>query len=137
MFKDFRTEYAVKIAPLDDATGIEYLLNSMSADGWELYTMHEAQTESGKPCYNCIFSREVEIIEEDFNTNVGDLDNPLEKMFRTAQEPYNLCLQFQRKIREKKNKIRKIKASLENISTEEEHAKLNLEISRELSELQQ
>ena len=137
MFKDFRTEYAVKIAPLDDATGIEYLLNSMSADGWELYTMHEAQTESGKPCYNCIFSREVEIIEEDFNTNVGDLDNPLEKMFRTAQEPYNLCLQFQRKIREKKNKIRKIKSSLENISTEEEHAKLNLEISRELNELKE
>ena len=50
----------------------------MSNEGWELYTLHEAETHSGKPCYNCIFTREVEYIEEQENIEVGDIKSPLD-----------------------------------------------------------
>ncbi len=136
MFRDIRNEYAVRTAPLNDPTEVELLLNTMSAEGWELYTLHEAETHSGKPCYNCIFSREVEFIDESDDAQIGDIKTPLEKMFETSDEPYNQCVQVQRKMKEKKDKIKNIKARLEVINSESEHKLLNREISRELKELQ-
>lgn len=136
MFKDIRNEYAVRTAPLNDPMEVELLLNTMSAEGWELYTLHEAETHSGKPCYNCIFTREVEFVEEPDNSDIGDIKSPLEKMFENSDEPYNLCLQVQRKMKEQKDKIKKIKAELETVKTEDEHKILNKEISRGLKELQ-
>ncbi len=135
MFKDIRNEYAVRTAPLNDPTEVELLLNTMSAEGWELYTLHEAETHSGKPCYNCIFTREIEFYEEPDNAQIGDIKSPLEKMFETSDEPYNQCVQVQRKMKEKKDKIRKIKERLEVINSEAEHKMLNKEISREIKEL--
>ena len=136
MFKDIRNEYAVRTAPLNDPSEVELLLNTMSAEGWELYTLHEAETHSGKPCYNCIFTREVEYVEEPDNSDIGDIKSPLEKMFENSDEPYNQCVQVQRKMKEKKEKIKKIKEQLEIVNTETEHKLLNKEISRELKELQ-
>ncbi len=136
MFKDIRTEYAVRTAPLNDTTEVELLLNTMSNEGWELYTLHEAETHSGKPCYNCIFTREVEFFEEPNNTDIGDLKTPLEKMFETSDEPYNQCVQVQRKMKEKKDRIKRIKERLEVINSEDEHKSLNREIANELKELQ-
>ena len=108
----------------------------MSAEGWELYTLHEAETESGKPCYNCIFTREVEIYEEGETPEIGDIKSPLEKMYENSDEPYNQCVQAQRKMKEKKEKIKKIKERLETVNTENEHNLLNKEISREIKDLQ-
>ena len=136
MFKDIRNEYAVRTAPLNDPTEVELLLNTMSNEGWELYTLHEAETHSGKPCYNCIFTREVEYYEESENVEIGDIKSPLEKMFENSDEPYNQCVQAQRKMKEKKDKIKKIKERLETVNTEEDHKLLNKEISRELKDLQ-
>ncbi len=136
MFKDIRNEYAVKTAPLNDPLEVELLLNTMSNEGWELYTLHEAETQSGKPCYNCIFTREVEVYEEPDNAEIGDIKSPLEKMFENSDEPYNQCVQVQRKMKEKKDKIKKIKAELETVNSEEEHKLLNKEISKELKKLQ-
>ena len=136
MFKDIRNEYAVRTAPLNDPTEVELLLNTMSNEGWELFTLHEAESHSGKPCYNCIFTREVEYYEETENVEVGEIKSPLEKMFENSDEPYNQCVQAQRKMKEKKDKIKKIKEKLETVNTEDEHKKLNKEISRELKDLQ-
>ena len=136
MFKDIRSEYAVRTAPLNEPDEVELLLNTMSAEGWELYTLHEAETESGKPCYNCIFTREVEIYEESENPEIGDIKSPLEKMFENSDEPYNQCIQVQRKMKEKKDKIKNIKAKLETVNSEDEHKLLNREISHELKKLQ-
>lgn len=136
MFKDIRNEYAVRTAPLNDPTEVELLLNTMAEEGWELYTLHEAETHSGKPCYNCIFSREVEIYEETNDNQIGDIKSPLEKMFENSDEPYNQCVQVQRKMKERKDKIKKIKERLEVVNTEDEHKILNKEISQELKKLQ-
>ncbi|MCQ2957397.1 MAG: flagellar biosynthesis protein FlhA [Candidatus Gastranaerophilales bacterium] len=136
MFKDIRSEYAVKTAPLNEPSEVELLLNTMSAEGWELYTLHEAETESGKPCYNCIFTREVEIYEEGETPEIGDIKSPLEKMYENSDEPYNQCVQVQRKMKEKKDKIKQIKSKLETVNSEEEHKLLNREISHELKNLQ-
>ena len=136
MFKDIRNEYAVRTAPLNDTTEVELLLNTMAEEGWELYTLHEAETHSGKPCYNCIFTREVEIYEEPADNQIGDIKSPLEKMFENSDEPYNQCVQVQRKMKERKDKIKKIKERLETVNTEDEHKILNKEISQELKKLQ-
>jgi len=136
MFKDIKNEYAVRTAPLNDSTELELLLNTMTDEGWELYTLNEAETHSGKPCYNCIFSREVEIYEEPNEAQIGDIKSPLEKMFENSDEPYNQCVQVQRKMKERKDKIKQIKSKLETVNSEEEHKILNKEISHELKKLQ-
>ncbi|MDD3593866.1 MAG: FHIPEP family type III secretion protein [Candidatus Gastranaerophilales bacterium] len=137
MFKDIRNQYAVKTCPLDDAQGLELLLNTMAFEGWDLYTMNEAETPTGKACYNCIFVREIEILEEQDNSDIGDLKSPLEKMFETSDAPYNQCLQIQRKIKEKKEEIKKIKQALEVVGDEKKHQKLNKQIAEELRELKE
>ena len=65
MSKDYKQEFSIKQVPTDDAPLLENTLNSMSNEGWELYSIYEVEQNS-KIVYNCIFVREVERTENDF-----------------------------------------------------------------------
>ena len=43
--KSSKTQYSIKSCPTDDSEQLELLLNSMAEDGWDLYTMHEVESE--------------------------------------------------------------------------------------------
>ncbi|MFA6989226.1 MAG: FHIPEP family type III secretion protein [Candidatus Gastranaerophilaceae bacterium] len=136
MFKNTKNEYSVQITPLDEPETLEALLNKMAKAGWDLVTLNEAESSSGKPCYNCLFTREAEEKEEEIQlVEIGDFKSKIEKMFEPSDEPYQQCRQLQRKIREKQERISRIKSSLESTTSENEHQKLNEEISNSLKEL--
>ena len=83
MFKDSRQEYMIKTCPTSDVEKLEALLNDMAKNGWDLYSMSEAEAENGDYQYNCIFIREFEEddeIEEDDSINVGDFCSKMEKI---------------------------------------------------------
>ena len=55
-----KMQYVIKSVPTDDKQALENLLNEMSEQGWDLYTMHEIETGSSFD-FNCIFVREKQI----------------------------------------------------------------------------
>ena len=145
MYKGIRMQYVIKSVPSDNTQALENLLNEMSQAGWDLYSMHEVETEDNFQ-YNCIFASEdaseKEDIEEDI-VNISTFKSQMEKMLSSSQSPYESCKELQDKIKEQRKKIVKIKTQLEAqsespISKNRQH--LNDEISkglRELDELRQ
>ena len=61
-----KMQYVIKSVPTDDKQALEDLLNNMSEQGWDLYTMHEIETDTSID-FNCIFVRERQ--QEDDNTD--------------------------------------------------------------------
>ena len=51
-----KMQYVIKSVPTDDKQALENLLNTMSDEGWDLYTMHEIEGEDSID-FNCIFFR--------------------------------------------------------------------------------
>ena len=47
-------QYVIKSVPTDNKQALEDLLNEMSIEGWDLYTMHEIESENSID-FNCIF----------------------------------------------------------------------------------
>ena len=64
MFKSTRQEFCIKTCPLEDVQGLEHILNSMSKQGWELYSLHEGEINN-KVVYNIIFVKEVEFSKDE------------------------------------------------------------------------
>lgn len=130
-----KMQYVIKSVPTDDKQALEDLLNQMSDDGWDLYTLHEIETENSID-FNCIFMRERQ--EED-STDLDDIVNVtsfkyrMEKMLATPTSPYESCKEIQLKISNQKERIKKIKAQLEsdNLSGEDKN-KINNQMSDEL-----
>lgn len=131
MPKQYRQEYSIKQVPTDEARLLENTLNAMSQQGWELYSIYEAEQNS-KIVYNCIFVREVD--NEEVQDDLTAFRSTVEKMLYTKEEPYELCLNLQQKIRDKKEKIERVKKFLEN-SKEDEREILNDEIKKDYDEL--
>ena len=50
-------EYIIKEVPTEDRQALQDLLNEMSMQGWDLYTLHEVESEE-EIVYSCIFMRE-------------------------------------------------------------------------------
>ena len=48
-----KMQYVIKSVPTDDKQALENLLNEMSELGWDLYTMHEIESENSFD-FNCI-----------------------------------------------------------------------------------
>ena len=48
MFGKNRMEYVIKVCSADDAQELQNLLNEMSMNGWELYSMHEVEDDNEK-----------------------------------------------------------------------------------------
>ena len=72
MYKPTRNIYTIKTSPFNDNEQLENLLNEMSKDGWDVYTMQEIENDDGV-FYNCIFIKEVEA--EDTLMDNSDLLN--------------------------------------------------------------
>ena len=49
-------EYVIKTCSADNAQELQNLLNEMSMNGWDLYSMHDVGDEDS-PQLNCIFMR--------------------------------------------------------------------------------
>ncbi len=134
MLKNTRQEFAIHSCPVENPKILEKLLNDMSKAGWDLYSIHETGDEE-EIKYNCIFIREIERSEED-----GDLDDitgfktAMERMMSSNEQPYDMCVSLQQKIKEKKEKIEDIKNFLDT-AKENEREVLNNEISKELETL--
>src|SRR5699024_5293101 len=107
MIRGQRQEFCIKSAPTDDIPSVEAVLNSMSKDGWDLYSIYEGELNN-KVVYNIIFTREIEIEDND-DIDIQGYKTVMEKMFSSKEEPYELCLNFQKKIKEKREKIDEIK----------------------------
>jgi flagellar biosynthesis protein FlhA len=139
MFRKNRMEYVIKTCSAEDAQELQNLLNEMSMNGWELYSMHEIGDEETDAQLNCIFMREA---KNDNNSdsdiiNISDFKSQMEKMLSPKLTEYEQCLQIQSKIRHEKEKINKIKAELEGEAPASvSRKKLNDKISAGLKELE-
>ena len=118
MTKQFRQEYTIKSVPTDDTVMLENTLNAMSNSGWELYSIYESEQNS-KIVYNCIFVKESENLEEETDDELVNFRSKVEKMLYSKEEPYELCLNLQKKIRDKKDKIERVKKFLESSKEDE------------------
>lgn len=133
-----KMQYIIKSVPTDDKQALEDLLNSMSDQGWDLYTMHEIESENSFD-FNCIFMREKQ--EED-STDLDDIVNitsfkyRMEKMLSAPISPYDSCKEIQLKISAQKDRIKRIKSQLESdtLSTDDKN-RLNEQMSDELRQL--
>lgn len=129
-----RAKYKIITCPSDDAEQLENLLNNMSKAGWDLYTMHEVETDSGF-CCNCIFVTDAQ--EEDTTSQTEDIavfKTRMEKMLSMDNNPHQKCVDVQKKIKDKREKIEDIKAKLEATPLNERDD-LNEKISSLISEL--
>ncbi len=133
MSKEFKQEFSIKSIPTDDTLLLENTLNAMSTSGWELYSIYEAEQNS-KIVYNCIFVKETAVEDDEASDEIINFRSTVERMLYTSEEPYELCLNLQKKIRDKKEKIEKVKKFLEN-SKEDERELLNEEIKKDIDEL--
>lgn len=141
MYKGSRMQYIIKSVPSDNTKSLENLLNEMSQAGWDLYSMHEVETDEGFQ-YNCIFVTENSSDKEgeidDDVVNITTFKSQMEKMLSSTLSPYESCKEIQEKIKEQRKKIAKIKTQLEAqsevpISKNRQH--LNDEMSKGLKEL--
>lgn len=111
-----RMEYVIKSVSTEDKQLLEDLLNEMSTEGWDLYTMHEVECEEEYQ-YNCIFMRDKEQNEDeepfDRIVKVNNFKSQMEKMLNANLTPYESCKEISAKIREQKQKIAVIKSNLE------------------------
>lgn len=140
MYKGVRMKYVIKSVPSDNTAALETLLNEMSSEGWDLYSMHEVEAEEGYQ-YNCIFATDdsagIESEEEDI-VNIKTFKSQMEKMLSSTLSPYESCKEIQEKIKEQRKKIAKIKTQLEAQSEapiSKNRQQLNDQISQGLKEL--
>lgn len=130
-----KMQYVIKSVPTDDKQALEDLLNGMSEQGWELYTMHEIEGESSID-FNCIFVRQKQDEEStdlDEIINITSFKSRMEKMLAAPTTPYATCKEIQLKIANQKDRIKRIKAELENDSLLiDEKNRLNMQMSDEL-----
>ena len=95
-----KVQYVIKSVPVNDKQALEDLLNNMANDGWDLYTMHEIETDDELE-FNCIFSKEKkeeDKTELDDIVNVASFKTRMEKMLATPVSPYESCKEIQLKI---------------------------------------
>ena len=133
MIRGQRQEFCIKSVPIEELQALENILNSMSKEGWDLYSIYEGEINN-KVVYNVIFAREIEIEEGEDYEDIQGYKTKMEKMFSSKEEPYELCLNFQRKIKEKREKIEEIKNFLDGAKDNERDV-LNEEIAKEVDRL--
>ncbi|MCQ2789006.1 MAG: FHIPEP family type III secretion protein [bacterium] len=109
-----RPKFVIKSAPSDDAQALEDLLNGMSKDGWDLYSMHEVETEDGYQ-FNCIFASEEEVSSDNDDDILDSVTfkSQMEKLLSSKTSAYESCVEIQQKIKEKRAKIAALKSKLE------------------------
>ena len=139
MFKNNKMQYIIKTCSSENIQELQNLLNEMSMNGWELYSMNEVEADDGFK-FNCIFMSEV---KSDANSDDGDVidistfKSQMEKMLSPKLSPYENCVDIQSKIKLQQQKISKIKKELEGEAPASVmRKKLNEKISAGLKELE-
>lgn len=110
-----KMKYIIKSCSADDTQGLQNLLNEMSMNGWELYSMNEVENDD-KIMFNCIFMMEDNDVKVDDTTDImswGTVKNPIEKMLSPRMTPYEKGLEIISKIKTQKKKIAEIKEALD------------------------
>ncbi len=134
-----KMQYVIKTCSSENTQELQNLLNEMSMNNWELYSMQEVENDEGQVLCHCIFMKEAEYGASETNADVINISNfktQMEKMLSPSQSPYDICLEIQGKIREQKAKIAKIKDELEGEAPASvSRKKLNDKISAGLKEL--
>ena len=117
MYKPTRNAYTIRTSPFNDNEKLENLLNEMSKDGWEIYSIQELENDDGI-FYNCIFIKEVEAEDTLMNDNADLLNfkSRIERIINPELDPYELCVDIQKKIKEKRQGIAQIKALIDETS---------------------
>ena len=135
-----KMQYVIKTCPSDNTQELQNLLNEMSMNDWELYSMQEIEGDDGQILCNCIFMRESDSTKGEINAdtiNISSFKSQMEKMLSPEQSPYEICLDIQSKIKDQKAKISKIKKELEGEAPASvSRKKLNDKISAGLKELE-
>lgn len=135
MYKPTRNIYTIRTSPYNDNEKLENLLNQMSKEGWDIYSLQEIENDDGI-FYNCIFIKETEN-EDTTISETSDLLNfksRIERIINPELDPYELCVDIQKKIKEKRQKITQVKALIDETS-EDSRTILNAEISKHIDEL--
>lgn len=136
-----KMQYVIKTCSSENTQELQNLLNEMSMNGWELYSMQETENDEGQLLCHCIFMKEAEGSGRDTNAdviNISSFKSQMEKMLSSEQSPYEICLEIQGKIRDQKAKIAKIKKELEGEAPASvTRKKLNDKISAGLKELEE
>ena len=134
-----KMQYVIKTCSSENTQELQNLLNEMSMNDWELYSMQEVENDDGQVLCHCIFMREATSSGNEINAdtiNISTFKSQMEKMLSPEQSPYEICLDIQSKIREQKAKIAKIKTELEGEAPASvNRKKLNDKISAGLKEL--
>ena len=134
MYKQTKNVYTIRTSPYNDNEQLENLLNEMSKDGWDLYSMQEIENNDGV-FYNCIFVKEVESDDSSLDdTDLLNFKSRIERIINPELDPYELCVDIQKKIKEKRQRISQVKSLIDETS-EDSRALLNDEISKLISEL--
>ena len=135
MYNKNKMQYVIKTCSGENTQELQNLLNEMSENGWELYSMQEVESDEGF-VYNCIFMTESKLADNDNADviNISTFKSQMEKMLSPKLTPYENCLEIQSKIRHQKDKINKIKLELDGANPTD-RKKLNDKISAGLKEL--
>lgn len=134
MYKPTRNVYTIRTSPYNDNEKLENLLNDMSKDGWEVYSIQEIENDEGV-FYNCIFIKESENDESSYDdADLLNFKSRIERIINPELDPYELCIDIQKKIKDKRQKIAQVKSLIDETS-EDSRAILNEEISRHINEL--
>lgn len=135
-----KMQYIIKTCSGDNMQELQNLLNEMSMNGWELYSMNEVEADDGIK-FNCIFMSETKQDDETSSSdviNISTFKSQMEKMLSPKLSPYENCLDIQAKIRNQQSKITKIKKELEKEAPASvSRKKLNDKISANLKELEE
>lgn len=132
-------EYIIREIPTDDRQALQDLLNEMSIQGWDLYTLHEVESED-EILYSCIFMKERSEKAEnevfDKVVNVKSFKSQMEKMLSKQVSPYESCKDITEKIREQKKRVNDIKSEIEKVDWSDRGA-LNDQMSNALRRLEE
>ena len=85
-----KMQYVIKTCSSENVQELQNLLNEMSMNGWELYSMHEVEAEEGFQ-YNCIFMMEAPDYDRNSNSdiiNISTFKSQMEKMLSPKLTPY-------------------------------------------------
>ncbi len=131
-----RMEYVIKTCAAENAQELQNLLNEMSMNGWELYSMTEVGSDDEDSTQlNCIFMREAKAaVNSSDIISISDFKSQMEKMLSPKMTEYDKCLDIQRKIKQKREEINQVKAQLD-AEAPVSRKKLNDKISSGLKEL--
>ena len=135
MYKPTRNVYTIRTSPYNDNEKLETLLNEMSKEGWDIYSMQEIENDE-EVFYNCIFIKEVDNddLTDENDDDLLNFKSKIERIINPELDPYELCVDIQKKIKEKRQKIAQVKSLIDDTS-EDSRAILNEEISRHIAEL--